>query len=302
VLRSIDAGATWSIDTVAGAGGFDFRGVAAIDSRTAYAMVAHADTGRIYKTVDEGRTWQLQFRDERPGVFLDGLECWDPYRCLSVGDPIAGRFLIVSTTDGGAHWVELPAAESPAAAKGEAIFAASASSVVVGARGSAFIVTGGGPVARVWRSADYGASWHAADTPVTAGIASAGLFSIAFCPSGRAIAVGGDYRTPAGTGSHVAISTDGGVTWAAGDLEHTTPYLSGVVCAMGGPNVAGRTIMIGVGPTGIFVSQDGLLWTRSTQEGFNAVATTKGAVIAVGENGTIAHAPLTSLVLPGVVD
>jgi hypothetical protein len=60
--------------------------------------------------------------------------------------------------------------------------------------------------------------------------------------------------------------------------------------------------MIGVGPTGIFVSQDGLLWTRSTQEGFNAVATTKGAVIAVGENGTIAHAPLTSLVLPGVVD
>ena len=33
----------------------DFRGMAAIDSTTAYAMVSSADTGRIYKTTDRGR-------------------------------------------------------------------------------------------------------------------------------------------------------------------------------------------------------------------------------------------------------
>jgi photosystem II stability/assembly factor-like uncharacterized protein len=297
VLRSTDAGASWSTDTVPGAGNFDFRGMAAIDAYTAYAMVAHADTGRIYKTVDQGRTWQLQYRAERSGVFLDGLECWDAYRCFSVGDPIAGHFLVVSTIDGGAHWVELSPRASPAAAKGEAIFAASASSVIVGPRGSAFFVTGGGPVARVWRSTDYGASWDAADTPVTAGSASAGLFSMVFCPSGRAIAAGGDYKAPGETGSHVAISTDGGSTWGAGDQDRTTPYLSGMACGSGR-----RDIIVAVGPNGVFVSQDALLWTRSSNSGFNAVAISKGVVVTVGDGGAIARAQLSSLSLPALVD
>jgi photosystem II stability/assembly factor-like uncharacterized protein len=297
VLRSIDAGATWSVDTVPGAGSFDFRGMAAIDSHSAYAMVAHADTGRIYKTTDEGRTWQLQYRGERPGVFLDGLECWDAYRCFSVGDPIGGHFLVVSTIDAGAHWVEHAARESPMAAKGEAIFAASATSVIVGPRGTAFFVTGGGPVARVWRSTDYGATWDASDTPVTAGRPSAGLFSMVFCPSSRAIAVGGDYKTPAETGSHVAISTDGGATWAAGDQDHATPYLSGMACGSGR-----RDIIVAVGTTGVFVSQDALLWIRSSNSGFNAVAITKGVVVTVGDRGAIARAQLSSLSLPALVD
>ncbi len=291
VLRSVDAGITWEVDSVAGATSFDFRGVAAIDSRTAYLMVASADTGRIYKTVDAGHSWQLQFRDQRKGVFLDGLECWNPIRCLAIGDPIGGRFLLVSTTDGGAHWTERPANDSPLAAPGEAIFAASSSSVVVASGGRAWIATGGGAVARIWRSSDYGVSWQAAATPVSAGTASAGLFSLAACPDGRAIAVGGDYRTPAGTGSHVALSTDG-ATWTAGDPKQTTPYLSGVACAASTKG----TLIIAVGPAGSFVSRDGQQWTRTGDVGFNAVVVTRASAIAVGEKGTISRAPLAWLV------
>lgn len=289
VLRSINGGITWDVDSVPGAASFDFRGVAAIDSRSAYVMVASADTGRIYKTLDAGYSWQLQFRDERKGVFLDGLECWDPSRCVAVGDPIGGRFLVVSTSDSGAHWTELPAGDSPQAAAGEAIFAASASSVVVASGGRAWIATGGGTVARVWRSSDYGVSWQAAATPVTAGTASAGLFSFALCPDGRAVAVGGDYRAPAATGSHVAMSTDGGATWTAGDPNRTTPYLSGVACAV---DMRGHTVIIAVGPAGSFMSTDGQQWTRLGDAGFNAVAIVRGVAIAVGGGGAIASQPV----------
>src|SRR6185437_13350930 len=123
VIRSTDGGATWASDTVAGAATFDLRGVAAIDSMTAFVAVSSADTGRIYRTDDGGHSWRLQLRDERPGVFLDGIACWTRSRCLAAGDPIAGHFLIVTTDDGGEQWTERDTSTTPSAMNGEAAFA-----------------------------------------------------------------------------------------------------------------------------------------------------------------------------------
>lgn len=293
VIHSTDGGVTWSTDSVPGAGAFDFRGVAAIDTAIAYVVVSSTATARIYKTTDHGRSWQLQFRTERPGVFLDGIGCWSERRCLAAGDPIAGRYVIMTTDDGGSHWTMADTARAPTARVGEAAFAASNSTVIVGSDGRAWIATGGGPTARVWRSSDYGTTWRVADTPIAAASATSGIFSLAFCDDRHGIAVGGNYSQPDSTGAHVAVSTDGGENWSPGDRERVTPYLSGAACAQ--PEATGTTF-VAVGPKGILVgASDGVHWTRASQEGFNAVAALGGQrLIAVGDTGLVATGQLNA--------
>jgi len=288
VIRSTDGGATWSTDTVPGAHSFDFRGVAAVDSEIAYVIVSSADTGRIYKTINHGRSWQLLYRNERPGVFLDGVGCWTGRRCLAAGDPIAGRFFVVTTDDGGTHWTQHDTSTTPAARSGEAAFAASNTTIIVGTGGRAWIATGGGSTGRVWHSADYGATWQMTETPIAAGAASAGIFSLAFCDEQHGVAVGGNYRMPDSTGAHVAISADGGDTWTSSDVTHATAYLSGAACV---PQSGDHPIFVAVGPTGTFVAADGLHWSRASQDGFNAVAALRGRrLVAVSGDGVVATA------------
>lgn len=288
VIRSTDHGATWSTDTVPGAHSFDFRGVAGVDSEIAYIAVSSADTGRIYKTSNRGQSWELQYRNERSGVFLDGIGCWSDRQCLAVGDPIAGHYFIVTTDDGGVHWTQRPMPTTPAARSGEAAFAASNTTIIVGGTGRAWIATGGGPTARVWRSVDYGATWHMAETPIAAGAASAGIFSLAFCDGQHGVAVGGNYRFPDSTGAHVALSADGGASWTPSDETHATPYMSGAACVLQG---GGRPTFVAVGPGGTFVAADGVHWSRASRTGFNAVAALRGGrLIAVSGNGMVAGA------------
>lgn len=291
VAHSRDGGTTWSVDTVSGAGSFDFRGVAAIGADTAYAAISSQDSGRIYKTTNDGRSWTLQYRDERPGVFFDGIACWTETRCLIVGDPIAGHFLVLTTVDGGVHWTPHDTTGAPDARAGEAAFAASNSSVIVGSGGRAWLATGGGPIARVWRTSDYGITWRVASTPIAAGSASAGIFSLAFCDVQHGVAVGGNYRMPDSTGAHVAISTDGGETWIPSDSTHVTPYLSGATCVRAD---SAHPTFVAVGPAGTFITPDGRHWVRAAQQGFNAVAAT-GAhrLVAVSGGGVVATADVS---------
>jgi photosystem II stability/assembly factor-like uncharacterized protein len=294
VMRSTDAGETWQTDTVPGAASFDFRGVAAIDARTAFVVVSAADTARIYHTTDAGASWALQLNLEQPGVFLDGIGCWSARRCLAAGDPIDNHFFTITTTDGGAHWRTRPAAARPTAMAGEGAFAASNTSVVTGPHGRAWIATGGGPIARVWRSADYGASWKVATTPIVAGLPTAGIFSVAFCDSRHGVAVGGDYAKPVGHGAHVAVTSDGGATWIAADTSLETPFLSAASCV----SSSGARI-VSVGPAGTFTSGDGgLTWTSLGDTGFNSVVADKDVLVAVGANGAAGSAPAAAFASP----
>jgi photosystem II stability/assembly factor-like uncharacterized protein len=291
VIHSRDGGTIWAVDTVPGAGSFDFRGVAAIDADTAYLAISSQDSGRIYKTTDDGRSWTLQYRDERPGVFFDGIACWTEKRCLVVGDPIAGHFLVLTTVDGGAHWTPRDTVGAPDARAGEAAFAASNSTVIVGSGGRAWLATGGGPTARVWRTSDYALTWRVASTPIAAGSASAGIFSLAFCDVQHGVAVGGNYRMPDSTGAHVAISADGGETWILSDSARVTPYLSGVACVRADTT---HPAFVAVGPTGTFATSDGRQWVRAAQNGFNAVAAfSTRRLIAVSEKGVVATADVS---------
>ncbi|MGE5232413.1 MAG: WD40/YVTN/BNR-like repeat-containing protein, partial [Deltaproteobacteria bacterium] len=143
------------------------------------------------------------------------------------------------------------------------------------------IATGGGAVARVFRSTDYGRSWTASETPVPAG-GSAGIFSLAFRDAHNGVAVGGDYAHPRAARANVALTTDGGRTWAPGDSAGVTAYLSGAAWLPGG------SVVVAVGTEGAFESADGgRSWARRDTLSWNAVAALRrrGWVVAVGDGG-----------------
>src|SRR5260221_10211220 len=72
--RTTDAGRTWSVGTVPGAEKLDFRDVEAFGEMTAYLLSAGpGENSRIYKTVDGGKTWALQFKNADPEAFYDAM-------------------------------------------------------------------------------------------------------------------------------------------------------------------------------------------------------------------------------------
>ena len=84
----------------------------------------------------------------------------------------------------------------PLALKGEGAFAASGTCLIVEGERNAWFGTGGATVARVFRSTDRGLTWTVHETPVAAGSASAGIFSLAFRDALHGVAVGGDFKAP----------------------------------------------------------------------------------------------------------
>jgi len=94
----------------------------------------------------------------------------------------------------------------------EAAFAASNTQLAVQGSSNAWIATGGGTEARVFRSTDRGRTWSVASTGVPGG-ASAGLFGIAFADARHGLAVGGDYAIARGPTDFALRTADGGLTW-----------------------------------------------------------------------------------------
>jgi photosystem II stability/assembly factor-like uncharacterized protein len=288
ILRTTDGGRTWGRRAVPGADGLDFRDVEAFDARTAYALsIGEGEQSRIYKTTDGGSTWSLVYRNRDAKGFLDALAFWDAGHGLALGDPVGGRFVILRTEDGGATWGEVAPEGMPEALPGEGAFAASGTCLVAGEDGHAWFASGGGKVARVFRSSDRGRTWAAHETPVAAGSPSSGIFSLAFHDAERGVAVGGDYREPKREADLVALTSDGGRTWRRPGGPGPGGYRSAVASV---PGFGGRSL-VAVGPEGSDVSEDGgESWRRLGEAGFHAVQLAgPEAGWAVGEGGAIAR-------------
>ena len=214
VLRTLDGGQSWQVTTVALADGADLRSAHGFDDVHALFITA-GQPARILETRDGGASFTVAWQDESGSAFFDSLAFWDDRQGLAFSDPVDGQFLILRTRDGGASWARIEALPDPL--EGEAGFAASNSSIALTRAGCAYIGTGGGAMARVLASCDYGASWVALDTPMAAGSGGAGIFALTAGPDGLLAAVGGDYQTPERRAGSFAFSRDGGVNWAEGE-------------------------------------------------------------------------------------
>ena len=218
ILRSPDAGKSWTRLHIDNTDSADFRGVQSFGSDIAYIFsVGNDNKSHIYKTSDAGKSWSTQYSDPRPAFFLDALVCRSEKVCFAISDPIDGKFPILHTEDG-EHWTELPKASEPAALPTEGVFAASNSSLILcGPNRNDILFATGGPAARVFHSSNNARTWTVAKTPILSGNASSGIFSIA-CTGRTVVAVGGNYRDPTLTNSVAAYSNDLGATWHLAEL------------------------------------------------------------------------------------
>src|SRR6202046_1494986 len=279
ILTSTDLGKTWKRLHVAGGETLDFRGIVAFDQTTAYLMSSgEGDKSRIYKTMDGGETWNLEFTDKRPSFFLDALVCKS--ECYALSDPVDGKFVLVATHHH-KNWKELPSDGMPAALSGEGAFAASGTALATDPDGEIYFGTGGGPSARVFHSMDFGKTWTATEVPVISGNPSSGIFSIV-ATGHEVVAVGGDYKNPTRADRVAAYSPNLGRMWRLA-ADQPGGYRSAVVSMW--------NLTVAVGPNGEDVSHDrGIHWKSIGSLDLNAaffLDIQNGW--AVGAKGTIAH-------------
>jgi len=150
------------------------------------------EKSRIYKTTDGGQTWRLQYTDKRKEFFLDTIACLTALRCLALGDPIDGKFLLLLTIDG-EHWNTLPRDRCPRpflpkAHSPQAILASCFPATIFFSELAALPHASSTPLTRD--------SPGRLQTPIAHGNASSGIFSIASTNGNQVVVVGGDYQDP----------------------------------------------------------------------------------------------------------
>jgi photosystem II stability/assembly factor-like uncharacterized protein len=278
LLKTTDSGKTWRSVSPRGVADVSFRDIEAVDERTVFLMSSgQGPQSRIYKTTDGGASWMLLTTNLEPKGFWDCMSLWDSTHGIIVGDPVDGRFTIMTTSDG-AIWQKL---KGPSANKDEHAFGGSGTCVFTRGTREVWFGTGSLSGDRVFHSTDGGQTWSVAATPIRHDSANAGIFSLAFSDAMHGIAVGGDFMRPDESAGTIAITNDGGKTWNAGTLPG---YRSAVWCR-------DSSVCVATGTSGSDYSSDGgRSWKAFGMEGYNAVG-----AFAVGANGRIA-----TLVLPAL--
>lgn len=285
VLRTTDGGATWRRLTVPGSDSLEFRDVEAFSADVAYLLAAGPGArSRIYKTMDGGRSWAQQFVNAEPRAFYDCLAFFSLDRGVTVSDAVDGRLVIRRTADGGARWEPVPEDGVPPALAGEGAFAASGTCLVTLGDRLAWIATGSPAGSQVYRSTDGGRHWMSAAVPVVSGEA-AGPTTVAFRDASHGVALGGRIALATDTANQVAITADGGATWARGGRP---PFPGAVFGAVYVPR-ARPPVLVAAGPGGLALSRDdGASWAPVSPDGYWAVAfASPRAGWAVGPGGRI---------------
>jgi photosystem II stability/assembly factor-like uncharacterized protein len=258
----------------------DFRDVEALDQSNVYLLSSGTGAlSRIYKTTDGGERWTLLYPNTDRDAFWDAIAFWDPTHAIVVGDPVDGRFTILTTSDG-ATW---QSQKGPPAERNEGAFAASGTCLFTRGTREAWFGTGGPGGGRVFHTSDGGQTWSVSKTPVRHDSPNAGIFSLVFSDARHGVAVGGDYSKPAETAGAFAITDDGGKTWIAPAGPPPSGYRSAVTSV--------GNLFLTVGTSGSDVSSDGgKSWKKVDAAPYNAMSFTADSVgWAVGPNGTIAR-------------
>jgi photosystem II stability/assembly factor-like uncharacterized protein len=290
-----DGGATWRAGVVPGAETLQFRDVQAFSDKVAYLLSIGSNTTdfRIYKTVDGGATWTMQFQNQTMNAFYDCFAFWTPQRGIAHSDSVNGVFPDLRTTDG-MTWQDI-SNNLPPALPGEASFAASGTCVTTQGGRNAWIATGGSTIARVLATRDQGNSWNAYGTPLVSS-PTAGAFTVAFRDPWHGIVGGGDLDPTDPNNAKTAISSDGGKTWSLTNNPPVTGAIFGLsyVGREGngsvGQNQAGGAVVVTANAGGAaWTPDEGTTWfALPGVTGFWSVAfASPKAGWLVGVNGSI---------------
>ncbi|MFT3807310.1 WD40/YVTN/BNR-like repeat-containing protein [Arenimonas sp.] len=332
VLRTIDAGKTWSVFKVPGAEKLDFRDVEGFSAKEAVVLsIGPGEDSRVYRTSDAGKTWILALQNRDPRAFFDCFD-FEGNEGRLLGDPIDGRFQLLATKDRGRSWA---AVQGPEAVQGEAAFAASGTCVLLESQRLLSdsiehevlmtVVASGGDAARLhWHRQMPGSksNWLASEIDESPKAASAGFFSIASGKLGRLV-VGGDFQREAEPGRAIVLGV--GAMHYGVDTNRTTPAhyrrseneeelvperriqdvkvatFPSVREAISPPGYrssvacsADRPLCVATGPSGSD-SWDGKQWSSLAGAGYDSVDVASSVFWFSGDNGRLGR-----LVLPEV--
>src|SRR6266705_735578 len=274
-----DGGNTWKAGVVPGAELLQFRDVEGVSAKVAYLQsigVSGDPTDfRIYKTVDGGANWTMQFQNQNQGAFYDCFAFWTPKRGISHSDSVNGVFPDLRTTDG-TTWQDI-SSNMPPALPGEFSFASSGTCVATQGARNAWITTGGSDIARVLATRDGGDTWNAYNTPLVSS-PSAGAFTIDFRDPHNGIVGGGDLDPGNPNSAGTATSGDGGQTWTLTNPPPVTGAIFGLSylgqTGSGAGNNLGRAVVITANDGGAaWTPEEGNTWfTLPGVSGYWAVA------------------------------
>jgi photosystem II stability/assembly factor-like uncharacterized protein len=255
--RTTDGGETWTAGVVPGAETLQFRDVQAFSADVAYLMsIGNNPTDfRVYKTLDGGATWTIQFENQNPSAFYDAFAFWTPQRGILHSDSVNGVFPDFRTLDG-MTWQDI-SANMPPALPGEFSFASSGTCVTTQGGRNGWIATGGADVARVLATRDQGNTWAAYDTPLVSS-PSAGAFTVAFRNPFHGIVGGGDLDPADPNNARTATSSDGGQTWTLTNPPPVTGAIFGLSYVSRTGNAPGDNIGRAVVVT---ANDGGAAWT-----------------------------------------
>lgn len=292
-VKTTDGGKTWTAGVVTGAEALQFRDVQGVSDKVAYLSSIGNNTTdfRIYKTVDGGATWTMQFENQNPAAFYDCFAFWTPRRGIAHSDSVNGVFPDLRTTDG-KTWNDISANMPPALA-GEFSFASSGTCVATQGKENAWIATGGATSARILATRDGGDTWNAYDTPIVVS-PSAGAFSVDFRDEWHGIVGGGDLDPADPNMAGTAVSSDGGKTWTLTNAAPVTGAIFGLSYVRRGDDGeaedGGRAVVVTANAGGAaWTPDEGKTWfALPGVTGYWAVAfASPKAGWLVGVNGTI---------------
>jgi hypothetical protein len=234
VLRTINGGNTWTSVGGGRIGTADVYNITAVDGNTAFVTTTPSTTTYIFRTTNGGSVWDTVF--QQAGGFIDAMHLYDATNGIAIGDPVAGRYTFLRTTNGGTTWVRT--ATEPIPGTGEA-----SSQNDLAVFGTNYIWIGASANGRIYRSTDAGATW--ASSTVPGAVSATNVIAVWFNSAqyGIASAVNGSTYT-------AYRSTDGGVTWTTATV-----------------GTAGYNIAVGGSGTDDFLMARGTDVYRSTNRG-----------------------------------
>lgn len=272
--RSLDGGESFEFKQLKGYEKSDFRDIEAFDDKRAI-MMSSGTPAYILKTTDGGQTWKEVYKNLDTAYFLDAMDFWDEKRGILVGDPIHGHFVLLLTKDFGETWQELDTNLTPKAMEGEAVFAASGTSLMCWDKDDCFFITGG-KVSRIF-FIDKGFK----KLKINQGKQSQGAFSICLNDSASSILiVGGDYLCDSCVNNNSYIISNESI-YNKNNYNDVFGYRS-CVCAINNKS------NIACGTSGVDILFD-KTWKNISSQSFNVVRKAKkgNAVFLAGGKGRI---------------